>query len=65
MKFRITKAVNTFDGLSPIYRVYELRGDNASLRAGFGTETLAREYVGRLINPPEDSAETVIAEIDG
>ena len=65
MKFRITKAVNSCDGISPIYRVYEMRGDEASLRAGFGTETLARQYVDRLINPSEDSAEKLIADIEG
>ncbi len=65
MKCRITRAINTFDSISPIYRVYEVKGDSEILRAGFGTEQLAREYAERLIKTPAAESETVVAEIEG
>jgi hypothetical protein len=65
MKFRITRDISSADAISVVYRVYEILGDDAiCLRAGFGTEPEAREYVTRLINNKHEH-ETVIADIEG
>ena len=63
MKFKITQAVNRFDG-NAIFHVYEWDIANEMWRHLHGTarEEDARAYIDRALNPVP---EKVIAEIEG
>jgi hypothetical protein len=63
MKFRITEAVNKYDG-NPIFHIYEwdATANRWSYKSGTPTESDARAYVDRFLHPKE---ERVIADIEG